>query len=109
MAYNDSVVVYNGKPLVSPTGGTWYRSQLMAKDLQIEFNLKKYDLPDRVNWFNKSHLIDFSLIKNPEGKIYHTVLVEKNGFIRLLFNGTTYQDKDYQFWGDRAYQQYVLQ
>ncbi|MBB2144794.1 hypothetical protein GM921_04820 [Pedobacter sp. LMG 31464] len=109
IAYNDSVVVYNGKPLVSPTGGTWYRSQLMARDLQAEFNLKKYDLSDRMNWFNQNHLIDFSLIKNPEGKIYHTVLVEKNGFIRLLFNGTKYQDKDYQFWGDRAYQAYVLQ
>ena len=25
LAYNDSLVIYNGKPLVSPTGGTWYR------------------------------------------------------------------------------------
>jgi hypothetical protein len=33
LAYNDSVVVYNGKPLVSPTGGTWYRSWMMKKYL----------------------------------------------------------------------------
>ena len=39
-AYNDSVVVYNGKPLVSPTGGTWYRSKLMMKDLSAYFNFK---------------------------------------------------------------------
>ncbi|MFD0941280.1 hypothetical protein [Pedobacter boryungensis] len=109
IAYNDSVVVYNGKPLVSPTGGTWYRSQLMAKDLQSDFKLKKYDLLDRMNWFNKNHSIAFSLIKNPETKIYHTVLVEKNGFIQLIFNGTKYQDKNYLFWSDRAYEQYVLQ
>ncbi|MBP8067495.1 MAG: hypothetical protein KAY27_02940, partial [Pedobacter sp.] len=36
IAYNDSVVIYNGKPLVSTTGGTWYRSKLMANDLEID-------------------------------------------------------------------------
>ncbi len=108
IAYNDSVVVYNGKPLVSPTGGTWYRSQLMAKDLQVHFKLQFHDLPDRLTWSNKKHEIAFSLIKNPAGKIYHTVLVEKNGFIHLIFNGTKFQNKNYQFWGERAYEQYIL-
>lgn len=32
LAYNDSIVIYNGKPLVSPTGGTWYRSRLMQRN-----------------------------------------------------------------------------
>lgn len=108
IAYNDSVVVYNGKPLVSPTGGTWYRSKLMAKDLEIDFKLKAYDLSDRLNWHNAKQLVEFSLIKNPEAKIFHTVLVEKNGFIHLIFNGTKFQSKNYQFWGDRAYQHFVL-
>lgn len=107
-AYNDSVVVFQGKPLVSPTGGTWYRSKLMAKDLKQQFNLKEMDLPDRLLWTNKRQGIVLNLIKNPEGKIYHTVLVEKNGFIALIFNGTKFQDIGYQFWGDRAYQGYVL-
>ena len=109
IAYNDSVVVYNGKPLVSSEGGTWYRSKLMAKDLQADFKLKQLDLSDRLAWFDKKHLIDIKLIKNPEGKIYHTVLVEKNGFIDLIFNGTVFQSNNYLFWGDRAYQQFILQ
>ena len=33
LAYNDSMVIYNGKPLVSPSGGTWYRSRLLQKKL----------------------------------------------------------------------------
>jgi hypothetical protein len=36
-AYNDSIALYNGKPVVSPTGGTWYRSHCMLKNLQDDF------------------------------------------------------------------------
>jgi hypothetical protein len=109
IAYNDSVVVYNGKPLVSPTGGTWYRSKLIAKDLHNPFKLFDTELDDRLDVYDYKHRIEVKLIKNPEAKIYHTVLVEKNGFIDLIFNGTKYQGKNYVFWGDRAYQNYVLQ
>jgi len=108
IAYNDSVVVYNGKPLVSAKGGTWYRSKLMAMDLKSSFRLKETDHPDRLIWNDKKHLIEFTLIKNPEAKIFHTVLVEKNGFIDLIFRGTEHQDKKYKFWGDRAYSNFVL-
>lgn len=108
IAYNDSVVVYNNKPLVSPTGGTWYRSQLMAKDLQHDFKLKKSTLTDRLNWTNRQGSIDFSLIKNPEAKIFHTLLVERNGFIHLVFNGTPFQDTAYEFWAERAYKDFIL-
>ncbi len=108
IAYNDSVVIYNGKPLVSPTGGTWYRSKLMASDLEVDLKLKAENLVDRLTWQNKNRSIAFSLIKNPEAKIFHTVLVEKNGFIDLVFRGTKFQAKNYQFWADRAYQNYVL-
>lgn len=108
IAYNDSVVVYNGKPLVSPTGGTWYRSKLMAKDLEMDLKLKANDFHDRLTWQNKRQSLAFSLIKNPEAKIFHTVLVEKNGFIELVLKGTALQSKNYEFWGDRAYQSYVL-
>lgn len=108
IAYNDSVVVYNGKPLVSPTGGTWYRSKLMAKDLEKTCELRYTDLSDRLSFNNTKQLVSFTLIKNPEAKIYHTVLVEKNGFIDLVFKGTSFEAKNYTFWGDRAYQNYVL-
>jgi hypothetical protein len=109
IAYNDSVVIYNDKPLVSPTGGTWYRSKLMANDLLHHFNLHKTEIDDRFTMSDARHRIEVKLIKNPEAKIYHTVLVEKNGFIDLIFNGTKFDSKNYTFWGDRAYQSYVLQ
>jgi pimeloyl-ACP methyl ester carboxylesterase len=108
-AYNDSVVIYNGKPLVSPTGGTWYRSKLMAKDLGQSYRLSTTDIADRIYSFDNRHRIEVKLIKNPEAKIFHTVLVEKNGFIDLIFNGTKFKDNNYSFWAERAYQNLVLQ
>lgn len=108
IAYNDSVVTYNGKPLVSPTGGTWYRSQLMAKDLLATQKPKKEELADRISFGNNKHTTEFTLIKNPEAKIFHTVLVEKNGFIQLVFAGTKFENKGYMFWKDRAYSSYIL-
>lgn len=40
LAYNDSIVIYNGKQLVSPTGGTWYRSRLMQRKLSETFSFR---------------------------------------------------------------------
>lgn len=31
--------------------------------------------------------------KNPERKIYHTVLVERNGFIQSVFSGTPFEER----------------
>jgi len=39
LAYNDSFVIYNGKPLVSPRGGRWYSSRLLKRKLSILFLL----------------------------------------------------------------------
>ncbi|WP_113661269.1 hypothetical protein [Pedobacter nanyangensis] len=106
IAYNDSVVVYNNKPLVSPTGGTWYRSKIMAQDIG---KLKFRETIAQLAWQNKSGNISFSLIKNPEAKIFHTVLVERNGFIHLLFKGTNLDSKNYQFWDGSVYQNFILE
>ena len=106
VAYNDSVVVFNGKPLVSPTGGTWYRSKLMANDLK---KLKKEETATYLKWSNSLNNVSLLLLKNPDAKIYHTVLVEKNGFIHTIFNGTPYASKNYQFWAERAYESFILE
>jgi pimeloyl-ACP methyl ester carboxylesterase len=49
LAYNDSVVIYNDKPLVSPTGGTWYRSKMMKKFLAGSFHLRE-EVKDSERW-----------------------------------------------------------
>lgn len=104
LAYNDSVVIYNGKPLVSPTGGTWYRTKMMQLKLSETFHFTNTVDTSLIHYNSLSNRIDIYLKTNEEGKIYHTEQVARNGFIHTVVSGTRYQKKAaYQYWGNRVY------
>ncbi len=107
LAYNDSVVIFNGKQLVSPTGGTWYRSKMMKHYLSGSFRFREKET-DSLQW-NKAlgRRIEIILKSNPGGKIYHTKQVELNGFIHSMLSGTKYENKGYTYFGGRAYSDYI--
>lgn len=108
LAYNDSVVIYNGKPLVSPTGGTWYRSKMMQRKLSESFPFTVSADTSFIHYTALNKRIDILLKENPEGKIYHTEQVARNGFIHTILSGTRYeQDAGYVYWGERAYRQFI--
>ena len=68
LAYNDSVVIYNGKALVSPTGGTWYRSKRMKDYLAGPFPLRE-KVTDSLLWYTTpDKRIEIVLKTNPEKK-----------------------------------------
>lgn len=95
LAYNDSVVVYNGKPLVSSTGGTWFRSKMMKNYLSRSFRFSE-EVNDSLLWYrSRANQIEFILKTNPEGKIFHTVQVERNGFIHSMLSGTELEQRGY--------------
>jgi hypothetical protein len=105
LAYNDSVVIYNGKPLVSPTGGTWYRTKLMQRKLADHFRFRMTADTAFINYKSLSNRIDIRLKTNFEGKIYHTEQVARNGFIHTVIGGTKYEKKSgYTYWGKRVYE-----
>ena len=107
LAYNDSVVLYNGKPLVSPTGGTWYRSRLMLKYLSEHFRFRQLK-NDSLIWHQALNgRIEILLRPNPDGKIFHTVQVERNGFIHSMLSGTKYEQNGYTYYGKRAYSEHI--
>jgi hypothetical protein len=107
LAYNDSVVIYNGKQLVSPTGGTWYRSKMMVDYLSGAFRFRK-KVNDTIIWNNAlRRRIEIIQKTNPAGKILHTVQVELNGFIHSILSGTRYENKGYTYFGERAYSGYI--
>lgn len=108
LAYNDSVVIYNGKPLVSPTGGTWYRTKLMQQKLSAYFSFKKEADTSLIHYTSLSNRVDIYLKINDQGKIYHTEQVARNGFIHTLISGTKYQHlSGYRYWGDRVYNKWI--
>lgn len=102
-SYEDATVVLNGKHIVSASGGTWGRSFAMAEAVGRLVPLDKEETEDFVFYRSKGGQAIFKLKKNPAGEIYHTVLVERNGFIDTVLGGTKYEGKGYEFWGPRAY------
>ena len=106
-AYNDSIALYHGKPFVSATGGTWYRSKMMLKTLAKSFDFQ-IDDRDSLIWYNAlNHRIQFILKRNPDRGIYHTEQVEKNGFINSILSGTPLEGQGYTYFGPRVYEQYI--
>jgi hypothetical protein len=107
LAYNDSVVIYNGRQLVSPTGGTWYRSKMMKNFLSGYFRFRERER-DSIIWntsLNKR--IEIILKTNPDSLILHTTQVELNGFIHSILSGTRYENRGYSYFGKRAYSEYI--
>lgn len=107
LAYNDSVVVYNGKQLVSPTGGTWYRSKMMMGYLSGSFGFKTRNRDSLIWNCALKNRIEIILKTNPEKKIYHTRQVELNGFIHSMVSGTRLENKGYSYFGARAYASFI--
>ncbi len=103
-AYNDSLIIYNGKPLVSPTGGTWYRSRLMLRHFEKDFRFRTLRDDSLVIYHSRGNgRLRFYLHRNPHEKILHTVQVERNGFIHSELCGTRSESRNYTYYGERAY------
>lgn len=107
IAYNDSIALYNGQPVVSPTGGTWYRSRMMRTYLGSYFSFTDSEDSVFIKYTALSGRVKFILKQNPARAILHTVQVEKNGFIQGLLSGTTYEGSGYEYYGSRAYTPYI--
>ncbi|HUS00466.1 MAG TPA: hypothetical protein VMY77_01995 [Chitinophagaceae bacterium] len=106
-AYNDSVALLNGKRFVSDTGGTWYRSYMMLRDLSQYFHFEKKKDDSLIIYQSADKRIQFFFKTNPEKKIFHTVQVELNGFIHSVLMGTKRESKRYAYFGERAYKNFI--
>ena len=106
-AYNDSIALYNGKPVVSATGGTWYRSRLLLKHLQNDFSFVESGTDSLIINKSADKRIQFYFKINTDRGIYHTQQVELNGFIHSILCGTKYDSRRYRYYGPRAYQDLI--
>ena len=106
-AYNDSVALYNGKPFVSATGGTWYRSHIMLYQMATFFRLRKTEDDSLIIFKSDDNRLQFIFKTNPDKVIYHTTQVERNGFIHSVLAGTKNDSKGYRYFGKRAYSDWI--
>jgi hypothetical protein len=103
LAYQDYVALLDGKPFVSENGGTWGRSQAMLRDLGDTIPFRATTNGPVATHIALDGRVQFWLRENPERKIYHTVQVERNGFIHALLAGTPFEQTGYVYLGERAY------
>jgi hypothetical protein len=108
LAYNDAVALLDGKPFVSASGGTWGRSHQMLDDLKSSMPFTNETSGGLERSRALAGRVRFLLRDNPERKVLHTVQVEKNGFIESLLSGTKVDGVGYTYFGDRAYNRFIL-
>lgn len=109
LAYNDSIALYNGKPFVSPTGGTWWRSKKMASDFQQHqlIDLSRQMDSSFINYSGLDGRVQIILKKNPRREILHTIQVERNGFIHSILSGTSLESSGYEYYGEPVYRDFI--
>ncbi len=107
LAYNDAVALLDGKSFVSAAGGTWGKSHEMQRDLAKMFEFTARTNAGLETYSALSGRLEFILKENPERKIFHTVQVERNGFIHAILCGTTNENRGYEYFGARAYTNWI--
>jgi hypothetical protein len=105
IAYDDRFVMLSGKPVLkTPLGGTYGASHRMIDRFGKEMTFAHSTRGPFDEIAGMSGQIRFLIHGNPELRILHTVLVERNGLIEGMTQGTRFENKwGGQFWGDRAY------
>jgi hypothetical protein len=104
ISYDDRNITLNGKKVVSDTGGTYRASHRMIDRFNRDVPLAESRQGDFARFVGLDGRVTFLIHPNPEVKILHTVLVERNGLIEALTLSTPAQDKwGGEFWGPRAY------
>jgi hypothetical protein len=87
LCYDDRNIVLNGKPIVSATGGTFRATSRMSAAFATSTTLESGMDRDFVTTRGLDGRLEMKGHLNPEQKILHTVLVEKNGFVYALTAG----------------------
>ena len=107
--YDDANALLDGKPFVSKKGGTWHRTYLMQRYLRRKLKGLKWEKTETdsiISYAADNRRILFYSRKNPERAIYHTILVERNGYIHSELSGTKYEGTGYVFMGKKVYDGY---
>lgn len=109
IAYDDREITFDGKKVVGPEGGTWRATHRMISRFMKDVQLTSDTLETSgiIHYTGRNERINMFLHPNPENKILHTVLVEKNGFIFANLVGSPEAKKSDPFWGDAHYSKWI--
>jgi len=103
IAYDDREIVFNGKKVIGPTGGTFRATQRMLQRFTQSTDISSRKDSTIQQYSALNNRARFTIHTNPDTLILHTILVEKNGLIHSVLFNTTFEEKNYKFFGERAY------
>ena len=108
VAYDDRRIMLDGKPVVSPTGGTYRASQRMLDRFRKEGPVEETHEGPRSAYRAVHRQALFWVHENPENKILHTTMVgDWNGLLHVLTVDTPEADRWGKFDIPRAYAPWV--
>jgi hypothetical protein len=108
LAYDDREIVFQGKKVVGPTGGTFRATERMHGALEKSFDLNDEERTPFRETTALNGRIHFYVHPNPENKILHTALVgDMNGLVHIETLGTPREKQWGQFGGPRAYTKWI--
>jgi hypothetical protein len=108
ICYDDREITFNGKKVVSETGGTFRATGRMHDALGKVFDLSDSEHAPFLETTGLGGRIHFFKHPNPENKILHTALVgEMNGLLQIATLGTPQEGRWGTFGGPRAYTKFV--
>ena len=108
VAYDDREIMYNGKKVVGPDGGTFRASGRMLNRFRREVRTIEQEHGPFRHTEAVAGQIQFFVHQNPDNKILHTALVgEMNGLLHALTLGTELEEKWGRFGGPRAYTDWI--
>ncbi len=108
IAYDDREIMFNGKKVVGPTGGTYRATGRMRDALGKVFPLAQTTNPPFQENSGLDGRVHFFVHPNPQNKILHTALIgEMNGLVHAATLGTPHEETWGKFGGPRAYTKWV--
>jgi len=107
IAYDDREITFNGKKVISPTGGTYRATQRMMNYFREWTDIRSFQDSAILQYESFNNRSRFIVHTNPDTLILHTVLVEKNGLIHSVLFNTPMEEQQYKFFGPRAYQEFI--
>ncbi|CAN5317453.1 hypothetical protein BH09SUM1_BH09SUM1_21670 [soil metagenome] len=104
VCYDDSRIMLNGKlVLKTPMGGTFGSTHRMIDRFRQDVPLAEGKFDPFDTYISADSRLSFFIHPNPENKILHTVLVERNGFLHaILFD----EPQAPKIW-DKSYMDFV--
>jgi hypothetical protein len=109
IAYDDREIIYNGKKVIGPTGGTFRATQRMVQYFREYTDIKSFQDSTIIQYESFNNRSRFIVHSNPDTLILHTVLVERNGLIHSVLFNTKHEEINYKFSGPRAYQEFITE